>query len=126
MEQSAVDFLKEKLEDGHLDISDRYWNELLTEARKIEKNSKKNQNKMDITKNVFRTLETNKVLLKVRKGKFDKLRKTNKCTYQGQHITIEQFDCVSIGLGLFSKYEVLLTLQGYELTEVQKAAISLL
>lgn len=109
MEQSAVDFLKEKLEDGHLDISDRYWNELLTEARKIENNSKKNQNKMDITKNVFRTLETNKVLLKVRKGKFDKLRKTNKCTYQDQHMTIEQFDCVSIGLGLFPKYEVLLT-----------------
>lgn len=64
---------------------------------------------MNITKNVFCTLETNKVLLKVRKCKFDKLRKTNKCTYQGRHIIIEQFDCIAIGLGLFPKYDVVLT-----------------
>lgn len=35
MKNTAVKFLKEKLEEGHLDISSRYWNELLTEAEAI-------------------------------------------------------------------------------------------
>jgi len=37
MKKSVVEFLKEKLEDGHLDISNSYWNELLMEAETIEK-----------------------------------------------------------------------------------------
>jgi hypothetical protein len=35
MKQTAVEFLEEKLQ-GHLDISRRYWNELLTEAKEME------------------------------------------------------------------------------------------
>jgi hypothetical protein len=34
-QKSVVEFLKEKLEDGHLDISNIYLNKLLTEAEKI-------------------------------------------------------------------------------------------
>lgn len=36
-QKSVVEFLKEKLEDGHLDISNRYWNELLIEAKEMFK-----------------------------------------------------------------------------------------
>ena len=36
-QKSVVEFLKEKLEDGHLDISNRYWNELLAEANVLQK-----------------------------------------------------------------------------------------
>lgn len=36
-QKSVVEFLREKLEDGHLDISNRYWNELLAEANEIFK-----------------------------------------------------------------------------------------
>ena len=36
MKQTGVEWLEEKLQ-GHLDISRRYWNELLTEAKEMEK-----------------------------------------------------------------------------------------
>ena len=36
MKQTAVEFLEEKLQ-GHLDISRRYWNELLAQAKEMEK-----------------------------------------------------------------------------------------
>lgn len=36
-QKSVVEFFKKNLEDGHLDISNRYWNELLTEGKLIEK-----------------------------------------------------------------------------------------
>jgi len=68
-----------------------------------------NQNKMNITKNVTSKINTNKVLLKIRKGKLDRIRKSNKCIYKGEDMIIEQFDCISISLGLFPKYDVLLT-----------------
>jgi intergrase/recombinase len=35
MKQTVVDFLEEKLQ-GHLDISRRYWNELLVQAKQIQ------------------------------------------------------------------------------------------
>jgi hypothetical protein len=34
MEKTAVEFLEEKLQ-GHLDISRRYWNELLAQAKEM-------------------------------------------------------------------------------------------
>jgi len=40
MEQTAVEWLEEKLQ-GHLDISRRYWNELLAQAKEIEEKQRK-------------------------------------------------------------------------------------
>jgi hypothetical protein len=36
MKQTSLEFLEEKLQ-GHLDISRRYWNELLAEAKEMDK-----------------------------------------------------------------------------------------
>jgi hypothetical protein len=40
MKQTAVEWLEEAL-IGHLDISRRYWNELLEQAKKMEKQQMK-------------------------------------------------------------------------------------
>jgi hypothetical protein len=37
---TAVEWLEEKLQ-GHLDISRRYWNELLAQAKEMDKEQKK-------------------------------------------------------------------------------------
>jgi hypothetical protein len=43
MKQTSVEFLEEKLQ-GHLDISRRYWNELLAEAKEMELEQKEKVN----------------------------------------------------------------------------------